>query len=287
MLISTEIGSIANYVGEEKAIEYVAKAGFDAYDLSMFRMVNLDWKTQIATKSDNPLAQDNYREYALKLKKIADDNGIVCNQSHAPFPSNYEGMEEFLIRALEITSIVGGKICVIHPCNNDDYKKNAKLFRRLLPYAKKFGVKIATENMWCWDEKENHATTAACSHHDDFVRHIDEVNDEYLVACLDLGHAEMEGLNTSAPISIKALGPRLQALHIHDNDRHHDSHQIPFSMDIDFEAIIKALKEINYQGDLTLEADAYIRSKNGENIFDCVCNMKKAAEKLLEMYNEK
>lgn len=284
MKISTEIGSIANYVGEEKAIEYVAKAGFDAYDLSMFRMVKLDWQNQTATKTDNPLASNNYREYALKLKKIADDNGIVCNQSHAPFPSHYKGMEELLIRALEITSIVGGKICVIHPCNANDYIENAKLFRRLLPYAKKFGVKIATENMWFWDEKENHAKKAACSHHDDFVKHIDEVNDEYLVACLDLGHAEMKGLETSAVTMIKTLGPRLQALHIHDNDKLHDSHQIPFSMQINFEEIIKALKEINYQGDLTLEADQYLNSKKGENIFENVCNMEKAARKLLNLY---
>lgn len=33
MKISTEIGSIAKLVGEEKAIELVAKAGFDAFDL--------------------------------------------------------------------------------------------------------------------------------------------------------------------------------------------------------------------------------------------------------------
>ena len=36
MKISTEISSIAKHVGEEKAVELVAKAGFDAYDFSMF-----------------------------------------------------------------------------------------------------------------------------------------------------------------------------------------------------------------------------------------------------------
>ena len=42
MKISTEIGSIACIVGEEKAVELVAKAGFDAWDFSMFDMVKYD-----------------------------------------------------------------------------------------------------------------------------------------------------------------------------------------------------------------------------------------------------
>ena len=58
---------------------------------------------------------------------------------------------------------------------------------------------------------------------------------------------------------IHKLGSHLQALHIHDNDKLHDSHQIPFSMDIDFYAVVKALKEIGYSGWLTLEADRYLQ----------------------------
>ena len=38
MRTSTEIGSSARLVGEEKAIEYIAKAGFDAWDFSMFQI---------------------------------------------------------------------------------------------------------------------------------------------------------------------------------------------------------------------------------------------------------
>ena len=38
MKISTEIASAAKIIGEEKAIEYYAKAGFDAWDFSMFEM---------------------------------------------------------------------------------------------------------------------------------------------------------------------------------------------------------------------------------------------------------
>lgn len=111
------------------------------------------------------------------------------------------------------------------------------------------------------------------------------MNDNYLTACLDIGHAEMKGLNTSAVEMIHALGKRLTALHLHDNDRWHDSHQIPFSMQIDFEAVVKALKEIDYQGYFTLEADSYLRAFNADTVSDGLRDMAKAARKLAAMFD--
>ena len=52
-IISTEIASTAKKVGEEKAIELIAKAGFDAFDLSMFTNVaTYDWRTKLTTMAD-------------------------------------------------------------------------------------------------------------------------------------------------------------------------------------------------------------------------------------------
>lgn len=51
------------------------------------------------------------------------------------------------------------------------------------------------------------------------------------------------------------LPDQLQALHLHDNDQHDDSHAIPFSMKIDFDKVVRALKAVDYQGYFTLEAD--------------------------------
>lgn len=112
------------------------------------------------------------------------------------------------------------------------------------------------------------------------------VGSEYIVACLDIGHAEMKGSETSAVEMIKALGSRLQALHIHDNDKWHDSHQIPFSMSIDFKPIVKALKEINYKGYFTLEADRFLENYTVENVFDGTIKLYDAVKKLAEMYDE-
>ena len=145
MKISTEMGSIACIVGEEKAVELVAKAGFDAWDFSMFDMVKYDWKTCKVLPNDHPLSKDNYLQFARKLKQIGLDNGIVCNQSHAPFPSHVPEIFDSMKRALECTAEAGGNICIVHPCNNLTPEQNAEMYEKILPFAKECGVKIATE----------------------------------------------------------------------------------------------------------------------------------------------
>ncbi|MBQ8146890.1 MAG: sugar phosphate isomerase/epimerase [Clostridia bacterium] len=287
MKISTEIYSTARHVGEEKAIELIAKGGFDAWDFSMFEMCRYDWGRSCPIETNHPLAQNDYLKFARRLKQIGLDNGIVCNQSHAPFPSYVPIIrEKYLKRAIECTAEAGGKICIIHPDNNSSAEVNAEFYQELLPFAKECGVKIATENMWNWNNEKNQASSAACSHHDDFCKHVDIVNDDYLVACLDLGHAEMKGLDTTAPQMIRALDKRLQALHIHDNDRWHDSHQIPFSMEMDWVAIAAALKDIDYKGYLTLEADQYLSKFNVDNVFEGVCDLARSARMLETLIKE-
>ena len=49
---------------------------------------------------------------------------------------------------------------------------------------------------------------------------------------------------------------------MHDNDKLHDSHQIPYSMNIDFSPIVQALRDVGYAGEFTLESDAYIKKRN-------------------------
>ena len=283
MRISTEICSTARHVGEEKAIELIAKAGFDCWDFSMFDMVRLDWSIMKIIENDHPLSGNDYTAFAKKLRSVADNCGIECNQSHAPFPSRIVGMD-FLKRAIECTAIAGGKICIIHPDNNSTAEQNAEMYNELLPFAKGCGVKIATENMWNWEKDAPTSCFAACSTSKSFCDHIDIVNDPYLVACLDLGHAEMRGSGDGAPNMIRALGKRLQALHIHDNDLWKDSHGLPFTMKIDFDAVVKALKEIDYKGEFTLEADTYLKDHTEENVFEGVLEMARAARRLTEMF---
>ncbi len=283
MKISTEIGSAAKAVGEEKAVELAARAGFDCWDFSMFAMRRWDYTHQCALDIPHPLNGRDYLAYSRRLKRIGEDHGIVCNQSHAPFPSAKPGAMPFLIRAIECTAEAGGKICVIHPDNNADAQTNAEMYFALLPFAKACGIKIATENMWNWNRERDEAAPAACSDPESFLEHLAAVKDTDFVACLDIGHAEMKGLNTSAPAMIRALGGQLQALHVHDNDLWHDSHQLPFSMQIDFEGVARALREIGYAGEITLEADTYLAAYAPENYLEGFQHMAQSARRFAAM----
>lgn len=286
MKTSTEIGSASRIIGEERAIEQIAKAGFDAWDFSMFDMCRYDWGTRSAVMTNHPLAGNNYIAYARRLKQIGLDNGIVCNQSHAPFPVSCPEIRSLLKRSIECTAEAGGKICIVHPDNNKSPEENAEIYAEILPFAKSCGVKIATENMWNWNGEKDESCFAACATSESFNAHLDAVNDPFFVACLDIGHAEMRGSGSGAANMIYALGDRLQALHIHDNDRWHDSHQIPFSMDIDFKLIVKALKSIGYKGFFTLEADSYLNKFNADNVSEGIKDMSLAADKLARMFEE-
>ena len=170
--------------------------------------------------------------------------------------------------------------------NNGTPGENAEMYLELLPFAKEYNVKIATENMWNWKPFHKHSCFAACATPESFNAHLDAVNDDYFVACLDIGHAEMKGSDTTAAEMIRGLGNRLKALHIHDNDKLHDSHQIPFSMNIDFISVINALKEVNYDGYLTLEASSYLDNFSKEKVPEGVKDLYNAVEKLRIMFEE-
>ena len=255
--ISANIQGFSKYGNAREIVKMMQQAGFTAYDASMVTNGVLDWL----------LYADDWQEKAREFRKYADGLGIKCNQSHAPYSSVRKGDEKYnewmfprLIRAIQVSGILGAKVCVVHPCNDWNAQENAVFYQKLEPVARQAGVKIGVENMWNWAQGSSHATKAACSHHDDFKAHLDLLNPEVFTACLDIGHAEMQGLETSAEQMIFTLKDNLGALHIHDVDKTHDNHQLPFTQGVDFEKVINALKEVGYQGDITFETSCGMRA---------------------------
>lgn len=263
MLVSCPIELLEDRLGGiDRAIEFLAEAGFDAYDMTMCRMYN----------PEHILNWENWREEFRRLKAVADRAGIVCNQAHAPFPSS-EGSEEKdeeifarIARSVEAASILGAKVIVVHPMQHLTYvenveelkKLNLDFYRRLMPYCEKFGIKVATENMWQWNKLGKHPIDSTCSRPQEFCEYIDQVNSPWMVGCLDIGHTVLVGADPKE--FILAMGKdRLQALHVHDNDFLHDSHTLPYLMNINYADVIDALREIGYEGDLTFEANSFFR----------------------------
>lgn len=251
-LISTNTGPfLEKGLTPKAAIKMIKESGFEAYDHSMVE--DVDFYTH-----------DNYLENARELKKYADKIGIVCNQTHAVFPVIHPSLSKeesslrtiYTKRILTMSKILGAKHCIVHPINFFNEQDNYDYYQQYLPLAHELDIKIATENMFNWED--GHASLAACSNHDNFKALCDLVDDSHFVACVDLGHAELEGLHTSAVEMIDRLGHYVEALHIHDNNLRHDQHYLPTTGGIDFALILDALARINYQGDITFEANNFI-----------------------------
>lgn len=247
-----------NFYSIEEVLTMIKNAGFDAYDVTMCEMYK---KTSIFSGED-------YLEKAKEIRKVADRLGLVCNQSHAPYPLHRDNDEDFnanilgwVIKSLEVSSILGVKICVVHPHNDWTPEENKLyVYDKLLPYCKKFNVKVATENMWNWEADINLVTPCACSYPDNFNAHLDCLDKDWFCACLDVGHAQMFGKRTNALELMHALGGKIQALHIHDNDQFSDLHTFPFNGLTDWDNIIQGLKDINYSGDFTFETYSFVRN---------------------------
>ena len=263
MLVSSPIELLDERIGEREAIKLFKDAGFEAFDMSLFRMI----------KKDNDYYTDeDYIERATELRKYIDEIGIVCNQSHAPFPSSFgddrdEWVFNQIVKSMEIASILGAKCIVVHPKQHLNYAEHAKelfdmnveFYKSLIPYAERFGIKIATENMWQTNNGSRVPSDSVCSRAWEFCKLIDAVNSPYLVGCLDIGHAAL--MNADIPKFIKALGPeRLQALHVHDVDLVHDNHTLPYLHKINFASVTETLGEIGYKGDITFEANSIFRN---------------------------
>lgn len=265
----------AHKFGDLKAIEMLANAGYDAID---YNLANIVGKKAFHTSEE-------YRKYTARLLEKSKENGVYFNQGHAVtyVPSdNPEDKAKLLCeankKAIEFSSLLGIKTLVVHPVESGDYigreqavfESNMAYFKELLPYAEKYGVKIAIENMWCGDKKKGIRTGSVCSNPFEHARYVDELNNEMLVACLDVGHSSLAG--REAQDCIRVLGNRLQALHIHDNDYLDDMHTLPGLSEMKWNEIMKALADINYKGDFTFETDHFFDSL--ETVEECECGLK-------------
>ena len=261
MLTSTQNGKLQKCYGTAESIRMLKQAGFDAYDMSMYSFFG---------DASNPFNGEHWREEAQKIRAYADSLGMPCNQAHAIFPlirgdDSDAARHECLLRQMEIASILGAKIIVVHPHQHLYYHKNVEklkelnmeFYRGLIPYCEKFNIKVAVENMWrnYYDRNSTRITDSVCSRAEEFRDYMDTLNSPWLVACLDIGHVSLVGEDMTR--MIHALGHHLQALHVHDTDTCSDLHTLPFHGKIDFEEVTQALADIGYEGDITLEADNF------------------------------
>ncbi len=262
MLLSTMTYPLSSTHSLEESVKIIKDTGFDAYDL-----------TFCGLPSDHAIYGDDRMQMAKNLREYADSIGIVCNQAHAPFPTSTGDKEkdeqifERVVKSMEVAAYLGATHIVVHPNQHLPYMENSEVlfemnmafYRRLLPYAEKYNIKIATENMFQWHNNASVCKDSTCSQTKEFIRYVDEINSPYFVACVDIGHAGLVDVDVCD--MIRRMGKeRIGCLHVHDNNKILDQHTLPYLGKLDWKKICSALREIGYEGDFTFEAQKFFKT---------------------------
>lgn len=301
MKISTTTSNLARLYGDEQAIRLLAKAGFDSMDYSVF--VHDAEKGVFNTK--------DFLDYAKNLKKVADEAGIAFGQFHAQIPNpsvpDYMARTELWDKLAQNSIVAAAAVecpyVVVHPLIMPDrrydelYKENFDLnleyYGKMKDSLKKYGVKVAIENMWHFDDDKNVICPSVCSSAEEMLELAKTLGDEF-DTCLDVGHALLTGRTPESMVYI--LGDRLATLHVHDNDGKDDTHDLMFNANginmmfpdnpntIDWDKFMQSLKDVGYKGTFSLEADNFIKKFPNELAFDAACFMAKVARHLVDKH---
>ena len=287
MKLITTTGRLETHFGLKKAIDILVEAGYDALDLSMFNN-----KKHYNGEYD--------KDFYLDIKKYAQSKGISFMQAHAPFGSSFPNEEQTkqrfgeIVTSIKNASYLGVKIIVVHPCQHLDFhvqgnpeklfEYNMDFYKKLIPYCEEYDIKVAVENMW---QMPHHTQIghSTCSRPEEFIKYLDTLNNDSIVGCLDIGHTMLVSEEPDA--FIRALGnKRLKCLHTHDVNVNQDSHTLPFFGIIDWESVMKSLADIDYQGELTYEADSFFDREPLELHQDAANFMAKTGRYLISKFNE-
>ncbi len=266
-LVSLSIAPLQKKFGDRRALEIAKELGYDAVDF--------DTEEPDVTK-EGSLYQNSDEEifaYYDGLRRHAEALGIFVCQTHSRCPGfkNKPEEDEILVenirRDLLACSALGAKFCVVHAVTSifmgpDADPKlmrdlNFRQFTTILPYAKKYGVKIATET---FGDAVRFNSCDFFGNIDEFIKSYNRIcaaedYKEWLTVCVDTGHSNKASrFDNPLPADvIRLLGGNIELLHLNDNDKLTDQHKIPLTGTIDWNDVFDALDEVGYHGVYNME----------------------------------
>lgn len=265
MDISIFSGWHEEHFGTERAFEMFSKAGFKALDYTLD-----EWNKAPKNSFYYGFSDSEMRSYYLGVKATADRFGLRIGQTHSVYgPFDATMSEEFFEaqkKNIYATHLLGCKYTVIHPPIMPERKYDAfekenfdiciKYYSRLKPYLKEYGVKIGLEPMWNEDANYGKICPTIFSRPEEILRCLDVMGDECFCVCLDFGHINITGRDTSDTVwdAIEKFGDALEIIHAHDTDGFRDNHTAPFfGGNLNWEKSAAALGRIGYKGTFNFE----------------------------------
>lgn len=273
--------------GEEDLFRALHEAGFDCIDFLAER---------------NP--DDN--TYAKKILSLSKRYGIEISQTHLPIWIN-SSEDEFLserfvgsvIKGIYRTAELGVRYAVVHPYvpqgmerflmgrpydysvyREKNFRLNMEFFGKIAPAAKDAGVVLCIENLFAHDLVLGQHVASACSDPAETLAYIEELGAPF-AACYDTGHHNLHGGNPEQ--YIKAVGSHLKVLHVNNSFgkelRGFDWHLMPGQGDVDFPAVLGALRKIGFDGTFSYEVHLDKDLKTFQLEY-----LARAARRLIELY---
>lgn len=277
MLLSANMIRAYSTFGMKETFDVFANVGFEG----------MDFNNDVAEYCSDAHDEQFYRN----LAKHAASKGIAICQAHAPFPSSFvdegESAKRFeeIVRGMRNAAYLGAPMIVVHPCTHLDYATegnpeilfayNLDFYRRLIPYAREFGIKIAIENI---------GRASVTSTPERLNKLYDTLNDPVFTVCFDVGHCLLQ--NVDPKEAIQKIGHRLVkgCTHVHDNLGDSDAHTLPYYGKVNWEEVMQALAEIGYMGDLNYEASNFLKDLPKDLYIDGLTYMAKVGHYLISRF---
>lgn len=155
------------------------------------------------------------------------------------------------------------------------YEKVYKSLDELQPFCREKGVRICIENLF---EAPGELQI------EQFNRLFERYPADFLGLCLDTGHANLVWGNAFVKELVERFGKRLYSIHMHDNRGWgkepgcNDAHSLPGEGNIDWKALMAALRNTAYEEPWVLE----VNKPAGEEAEAFLMRARRAAEWMVE-----
>ena len=243
------------------AMEQASQLGFDAIELGIASQGVLTHQT---TQSECETISEQALQHQLEISGVASGESWGCSPTSSDAKVR-ETILDFTQKALQVTQWLGTDTYLFVPGAVDVfflpeaevvpydvcYDRATQAISQLLPTAEKLGVSVAVENVW------NKFLLSPLEMRD----FIDYFQSEKVGAYFDVGNVLLTGYPDQW---IRILDSRIKRVHIKDfklSTGTADGFVDLLEGDVDFDAIKKALKEINYDGYVTAEMIPYVRGR--------------------------
>ena len=220
-------------------LESLKRIGYDGVEVPIFELDEVGW------------ARWGQRLGELGLQRTA--NTVIAPEHDpvSPDPSVREAAYDHMRGVVDCSAAVGAPLlCGPHQIalgvftgsgpTDEEWKRSVEHLQRVAEYAAESGVVLAEEVVNRFELY--HLNTV-----DQAIQFVDEVGHPNCRIHLDTFHAHIEEKDPAA--AIRRAGERIAHVHISENDR-----GVPGTGSVAWDATFEALRDIGYDGWLTVEA---------------------------------